>query len=136
MKLFAHKCRRAYNSVRPARLIAYIAVALACAGSLTHAATKLDQALTAYDAAITADTTAPAAKLTSLVTLDGTAGAPFDFGATSGDATMEFILQGNPTAGPDGYLAVGENTPIISLRYAQWQNTRQMGFTLGGVADY
>ncbi len=48
---------------------------------------------------------------------------------------MEFILEGDPTVGADGYLAVGENT-TSSLRYAQWQNTRQMGFTQLGVADY
>ncbi|HOW66965.1 MAG TPA: hypothetical protein P5055_15740 [Candidatus Paceibacterota bacterium] len=101
------------------------------------ASAKLDQALTAYDAAIQADTSVTAlAKLTSPVTLDGTAGSPFDFGATSGDTTMEFILQGDSTlTGDSGFLAVGENS-ASSLRYEQWQNTRQMGFTQGGVADY
>jgi hypothetical protein len=48
---------------------------------------------------------------------------------------MEFIVEGDPTAAQDGYLAVGENTRS-NLRYAQWENTRQMGFTQLGVADY
>lgn len=93
--------------------------------------------LTNYDAVITADSTnlPPVATLTNAVTLSGSGGAPFDFGVTSGDVTMEFILEGDPTAGPNGYLAVGE-IPTSNLRYAQWQNTQQMGFTQLGVADY
>lgn len=94
--------------------------------------------LTNYDAVITADAAGgltPLATLTNAVTLNGGAGVPFDFGQGFGDVTMEFILEGDPTAGPDGYLAVGENT-TSNLRYAQWQNTRQMGFTQLGVADY
>ena len=97
---------------------------------------KVDQALSAYDAAITSDPTTPVAKLDSAVTFDGTAGSPFDFGATFGDVTMEFIVQGDPvaTAG-SGYLAVGENSGS-SLRYEQNPNTLQMGFTQSGIADY
>src|SRR5688572_5892295 len=120
---------------RASGALARLMIGLVCGMSVTQAATKLEDALGAYDAAITASTTAAVARLTNSVTLDGTNGVPFDFGATSGDVTMEFILEGDPTAGPDGYLAVGENT-VSSLRYAQWQNTRQMGFTQGGVADY
>ena len=49
---------------------------------------------------------------------------------------MEFVLEGDPEAtGDSGFLAVGEATSS-SLRYEQWQNTLQMGFTQGGVADY
>jgi hypothetical protein len=60
----------------------------------------------------------------------------FNFGNNSGDVTMEFVLQGDPVAGgPDGYLAVGANANS-SLRYEQWNNTGQLGFTLLGVADY
>ena len=114
--------------------IAAVAWALAGTGP-ARAASALDQALVAYDAAIRADSTVALAKLTNSVTLNGTAGAPFDFGATSGDTTMEFILRGDPTVGADAYLAVGSNTNS-NLRYAQWQNTQQMGFTQLGVADY
>ena len=69
------------------------------------------------------------------MTLNGSGGVPFDFGPTSGDTSMEFILEGDPTAGADAYLAVGQNT-TSNLRYAQWSNTRQMGFTQLAVADY
>src|SRR5262245_20728438 len=34
-----------------------------------------------------------------------------------------------------GYLAVGTNT-ASNLRYVQWNNTGQLGFTQLGVADY
>jgi hypothetical protein len=94
--------------------------------------------LTGYDAAIAADTAGglvPLATLTNIVTLTGSGLVPFDFGPTSGDASMEFILEGDPTAGADAYLAVGQNTDS-NLRYAQWSNTRQMGFTQLRVADY
>src|SRR5512136_1099049 len=85
-----------------------IAAGLVCSMS-THAGT-MAQALSAYDAAITADSTAALAKLTNLVTFDGTAGTPFNFGATSGDTTMEFIVAGDPIAtGDSAFLAVGEN---------------------------
>jgi hypothetical protein len=99
----------------------------------------VDPRLDLYDSAIAADTTGglvPLSTLTNTVTLTGTAGESFDFGLTSGDTTMEFILEGDPEAtGNSGFLAVGENT-TSSLRYEQWQNTHQMGFTQGGVADY
>jgi hypothetical protein len=95
--------------------------------------------LTAYDAAITADAATgltPLAKLTNQVVLNGTGAVPFEFGATSGDASIEFILEGDPIAtGDSGYLAVGEVT-TSSLRYDLWQDTRQLGFTQSGVADY
>jgi hypothetical protein len=94
------------------------------------------EGLSAYDAAITADSTVALAKLTSPVTFDGTAGAPFNFGATSGDTTMEFIVAGDPAAnGDSAFLAVGQNS-TSSLRYEQWPNTHQMGFTRAAVADY
>ncbi len=117
------------------RLTVLAAAVLVCGPNRAHAA-SMGQALAAYDAAITADSTAALAKLTNVVTLDGLAGVPFNFGATSGDTTMEFILRGDPVAtGDSGFLAVGTNSDS-SLRYEQWQNTDQMGFTQRGVADY
>ena len=96
-------------------------------------------ALSHYDAAISADTAtglAPLAKLTNVLTFDDVNKSVFNFGNNSGDVTMEFILQGDPVAGgPDGYLAVGANANS-SLRYEQWNNTGQLGFTLLGVADF
>jgi len=116
-------------------LWALIASGLIGGTSFVQAASQLDQALSAYDAAINAGPTNALAKLTSPVTLDGTAGAAFDFGATAGDTTIEFILEGNPASGPSAYLAVGQNS-TSSLRYEQYQNTRQMGFTQSGINDY
>jgi len=114
--------------------LALITMGFVCWTSRTQAG--MAEGLSAYDAAITADSTVPLAKLTSLVTLDGTAGAPFDFGATSGSTTMEFILGGDPVAtGDSGYLAVGQNT-TSNLKYEQWQDTGMLGFTRAAVADY
>ena len=76
------------------------------------------------------------AKLTSATTLNGSNSFPFNFGAVSGESTFEFIVEGDPVAGGrDGYLAVGSNSSS-SLRYEQWSDTGQLGFTQGGVADY
>ncbi|MHC1768680.1 MAG: LamG-like jellyroll fold domain-containing protein [Verrucomicrobiia bacterium] len=121
----------------PTALLSLAACALMAGTSPARAASaQVQEALSAYDTAITADTPAPVARLESAVTLDGTAGVPFDFGGTFGDVTMEFVIQGDPEAtGGSGYLAVGENTGY-SLRYEQYQNTRQLGFTQSGVADY
>jgi hypothetical protein len=95
--------------------------------------------LPAYDQAISDDASSgltPLATLTNPVTLTGSNRAAFHFGNTSGDVTMEFILEGNPAAGPaSGYLAVGANT-VSNLRYKQWNNTGQLGFTQLGVLDY
>jgi hypothetical protein len=94
--------------------------------------------LSSYDTVIANDATAglkPLARLTSPATLTGANRASFNFGTNSGDATIEFILEGNPAAGPDGYLAVGENSSS-NLRYAQWADTREMGFTQLGEVDY
>ena len=99
---------------------------------------QVNPKLDAYDAAIAADAAAgltPTTKLTSAVTLSGSGGAPFDFGANSGDLTMEFIVEGDPSVNVDSYLAVGENTGS-NLRYEGWNNTGQVGFTQLGVADY
>lgn len=102
--------------------------------SLGHASLAL------YDAAITEDAggagPVPIAQLTSAVTFSGSNRSAFDFGATSGSVTMEFIVEGDTTAGGrDGYLAVGSNS-TSSLRFEQWDDTGQLGFTQGGVADY
>jgi hypothetical protein len=95
--------------------------------------------LGAYDAAITNDAAAgltPLSKLTNAVTLTGANRAAFDFGNNSGDVTMEFILEGNSSVGgASAYLAVGANTSS-NLRYEQYNNTGQLGFTQLGVLDY
>jgi len=95
--------------------------------------------LQAYDAAITADTAAglkPRRQVNHSVALTGTNGVPFEFGASSGEVTIEFILEGNPTATTiSAYLAVGE-TPASSLRYEQYKQYRPVGVYPGGVADY
>lgn len=93
----------------------------------------------AYDRAIASDDATSVlsiAKLTRVVTLTGANRSAFDFGNTVGDVTMEFILEGDPVGGGlDGYLAVGSNVRN-SLRYEQWRNTGQVGFTELGVEDY
>lgn len=96
--------------------------------------------LTLYDQSIAADEAGggpvPTAKLTSAVTLNGNNSSPFNFGTVSDSSTCEFIVEGDPDAGGrDGFLAVGSNSSS-SLRYEQWDNTGQLGFTQGGVADY
>ena len=98
----------------------------------------VDPKLDGYDAAIAADANAgltPTATLTSAVTLTGFGGAPFNFGSVSGDAAIEFIVEGDPDATVNSYLAVGENDRS-NLRFEQWSETKQNGFTLLGVADY
>jgi len=92
------------------------------------------QGLADYDAAV--EGSGHVAALTESVSFDGTNGAEFDFGAVSGDATIEFIVSGDPVAGErNGFLGRGEDT-TFSLRYEQWDDTGQLGFTHGGVADY
>lgn len=94
--------------------------------------------LTSYDAAIAADHAGalPYASVSrDVLTLDGTAGLPFDFGSVDGSSTIEFIVGGDPDANVNGYLAVGENA-TWNLRYEQWQETEALGFTHLGVADY
>ena len=87
-----------------------------------------------YDAAI--DGSGFAARHTTVEVFDGSNSASFDFGTISGDATMEFIVRGDIAAGgQDGFLAVGSNA-TFSLRYEQWDDTGQLGFTHGGVTDY
>ena len=91
--------------------------------------------LAGYDAAI--DGSGFIARTTAVsAPLDGTNSVPFDFGALSGSATFEFIVRGDIAAGGrDGFLAVGSNG-TFNLRYEQWDDTGQLGFTHGGVADY
>ncbi|MBN2506653.1 MAG: lamin tail domain-containing protein [Verrucomicrobia bacterium] len=95
--------------------------------------------LEAYDTAIAGDAAGhlvPVARLTNAVTLTGASRAAFDFGNNTGDATMEFILTGDPGAiAASGYLAVGANA-ASNLRYEQYNNTGQLGFTQLGVEDY
>ncbi len=93
-------------------------------------------ALAAYDAVITNDTTAiPTARMNSTVILNGGMGTAFDFGNNPANATLEFILEGDPAANNSSWLAVGENQ-LSSLRFELWNDTGQMGFTQTAVADY
>lgn len=103
-----------------------------------HGKAFLSQArpgLAAYDRSVNAGASSPAARLLAPVVVNGSAGIPFNFAETSGGVTMEFILQGDPSLNNSAFLAVGENS-INSLRYELWDNTGEIGFTLGGVADY
>ena len=78
----------------------------------------------------------PIAKFLSPVILTGANRAGFNFGSHAGRVTMEFILVGDSSFGSGAsYLAVGAN-PSSSLRYEQWNNTGQLGFTQSGVQDY
>jgi hypothetical protein len=95
--------------------------------------------LSGYDQTVAADASAgltPAARLTNAVLLTGANRGSFNFGATSGDVTMEFVVTGDPSfGGGSAYLAVGANASS-NLRYEQWSDTGQFGFTQLGVADY
>ena len=111
---------------------------LACL--LLAGASNAIASLAMYDTSITDDENGagpvPVAKLTSAVTLSGSNSHAFNFGSTSGAVTIEFIVEGDPASGGrDGFLAVG-NGSSSSLRYEQWDDTGQLGFTQGGVADY
>ncbi|MFT5110295.1 MAG: hypothetical protein ACI9UA_005949 [Pseudoalteromonas tetraodonis] len=92
--------------------------------------------LAIYDAAIA--TSGFAARTTSVSSaFTGTNQVAFDFGAISGDATFEFILSGDPVGGgQDGFLAHADADGSNSLRYEQWNDTGQLGFTRSGAADY
>ncbi len=126
---------RAYSSARKATFPAGIAVCLALllAGGVASASVE------SYDAVVDVDATgglSPAARLTTPAVFNGGNRQAFNFGAVTGDATFEFILQGNPTAiTTTAYLAVGANA-TSNLRYEQWSNTGQLGFTQLGVLDY
>ena len=92
-----------------------------------------------YDQSLAADEIGggpvPISKLTSATSMNGSNSFAFNFGAVSGESTFEFIVEGDPVAGGrDGYLAVGSNSSS-SLRYEQWSDTGQLGFTQSGVAD-
>lgn len=95
--------------------------------------------LETYDAAIAndiGDGLVPVSRLTTPAAVNGTARAAFDFGNVTGDATFEFILEGDSTPSFGAVcLAVGSNTKSV-LRYEQWQNTGKLGFTQLGVEDY
>ena len=94
--------------------------------------------LNLYDQSLAADEIGrgpvPISKLTSATSLNGSNSFAFNFGTVSGESTFEFIVEGDPVAGGrDGYLAVGSNSSS-SLRYEQWSDTGQLGFTQSGVA--
>ena len=104
-------------------------------GILLLAASSLHGAsLAAYDAAIAGS--GFTARSTTAATFDGTNIEAFDFGAIAGDATFEFIISGDPDGGGrNGYIGRADANPANSLRYEQWDNTGQLGFTRAGVAD-
>src|SRR5262245_29700372 len=110
-----------------------------CGASLIFGMCSAVGSLSNYDATINSDAgagTIPVARLNTAVTLTGANRVPFNFGTNSTDVTIEFILQGNPNAGNgSAYLAVGTNT-ASNLRYEQYNNTGQLGFTQLGVLDY
>ena len=112
-----------------------VSLIAAVAGTVVPASAGLE----AYDDAIASDDAGSVlsiAKLTGEVILTGANRAAFNFGNTAGDVTMEFILEGDPVGGGlDGYLAVGSNA-TSSLRYEQWRDSGQLGFTQLGVEDY
>lgn len=96
-------------------------------------------ALNAYDNAIMTSATGglnPVGRLLAPVTLTGEGGVNFFFGTNFGDATMEFILEGDPAASVSSFLAVGKNNTASRLTYESWEDTAQLGFTQGGVEDY
>ena len=105
--------------------------------------TPIDEGfLSAYDSMISADHGGGvgilpyAAVLTTPAVFDGANIELFDFGAISGDATFEFILSGDPVAGGrNGYIGRADANPANTLRYEQWDDTGQLGFTRAGVAD-
>ena len=98
------------KSTRTIRL-AWIAAALAICGQAL-AQTPLE----IYDASIAADALLaspliPVATLTTPVVLTGTSGAAFDFGATSGDVTMEFIRKATRPPAPNHFWPLERTTP-------------------------
>jgi hypothetical protein len=135
MAKFLTKLTPSGNGIRLCRLAAMFA-ALAAGGHVL-AQTPLDT----YDSAIAADALlspplTPVATLTTPVVLNGSSGVAFDFGATSGDTTIEFILKGDPTASASSTLAAGTSNPKSRLDFEVWSYTHELGFTQGGVADY
>ena len=112
-----------------------------CATLLLLLPSPLWATLSTYDAVIGADHGGGIgmwpyeAILSEAVTVDGSDSVAFDFGEISGDATFEFILEGDTDAsGDSAYLAVGENAGD-NLRYEQWRDTSMLGFTRLGTAD-
>lgn len=128
--------------VRPHLTKFLISRAVGCAAAVVLLGQTLAQTpLEIYDSSIAADALlstplTPVATLSSPVVLTGTNGSAFDFGVTSGDVTMEFILKGDPGASVSSFLAVGTNNPQSRLVFESWSDTGQLGFTQGGVADY
>ena len=112
----------------------YLFGVLVLVGGMTTARASLE----AYDILITSDAAGglvPTARLSSAVSFYGTNRSAFNFGTNTGNATMEFVLEGNPDSTTSAYLAVGANS-TSNLRYELYNNTGQLGFTQLGVADY
>ena len=96
-------------------------------------------ALPDYDQIIAADVVVGIKPLATFLTpaqFFDTNRVAFNFGNSSGDATIEFIVEGDAVAGgANGFLAVGSSASS-SLRFEQFNNSGQVGFTQSGVADY
>ena len=97
-----------------------------------------DAVLLSFDAFIDSDQAQYPyeAVMREATTFDGSDLREFDFGELSESTTIEFIVEGDPEEGGAGaYLAVGENEGD-NLRFEQWRDSSQLGFTRLGVADY
>ena len=112
---------------------------LLLAGLFVSLAVPAQATLDKYDSTINEDAATglvPLAKMTSAAALTGHTRAAFNFGNSSGDVTMEFILVGDPSAGGTvAYLALGSNTGS-SLRFEQSSNSGQLGFSQSGAPNY
>src|SRR5687768_12435439 len=119
-------------------LLRCLKAALLLLTAFVFCARLVNATVTNYDAVVVQDAAGGlnfVTRLTSAVTLTGANRVPFDFGTTSGDATLEFVLEGNTGPSISAYLAVGVNT-ASNLRFEGFNNTGQLGFTQLGVADY
>lgn len=95
--------------------------------------------LHAYDHAIATSAQgglSASARLLAPIILTGDGGVNFWFGGSAGDATMEFILEGDPAATATATLATGVNNPYSQLLYQFTANPGQLGFAQTGVEDY
>lgn len=106
--------------------------------SLVGGMTVARGSLATYDTRITSDAAgglAPTSRLSTPLAFYGTNRTAFNFGTVSGNATMEFILEGDPASTTSAFLAVGANSSS-NLRYELYNDTGQLGFTQLGIADY
>jgi len=77
----------------------------------------------------------PLSQLFAPFRLPGTGGVQFDFGNVYADATMECIMDGDPTVAIRSTLAVGATLANL-LRYEVGNDSGELGFSETGIADY